>query len=351
MGRRHCQGFRRTFRARNAAARDIPFPRGGRARPQAPARLDATRAPGDQPVVPSRAIQRGRATAGRGRHRGALELSAVPRRRAARSRARGRQPGHGEDVGDHAGHRRTPRASRGAVLSRGRGFHRQRRPGSGARVLPAAFRPPAVHGLDRRRAPGDACRRRQPDASDAGTGREIPRHRRSRLSRGGGSQPGDVRQVPQCRTDLHRPRLRARPGGIGGRLHRGGAAHGRRPLPHAGRQPRLHGHRRRSAPRAPRATSRRGPRQGGNPVRDQPRGRESRRNRQARPHAPHRRRRLDGRDARGDFRSHPAGGALSHARRGHRLRECAAAAARAVRVRDTRARRSSRSCGRRFPGA
>lgn len=83
----------------------------------------------------------------------------------------------------------------------------------GGAAVGAAFaalvRSSAVHRFDRGGREGAGCGRAQPDAGDAGAGRQVARDRgaglRERPQRGADRRG----QVPQCRPDLHRAGLRA----------------------------------------------------------------------------------------------------------------------------------------------
>ena len=165
-------------------------------------------APGRSPVPAGQRPGAARA-ARRDRDHLALELSAPARPLAAGRRARRRQPGDGQAVGaDPRLLGTAPAPGRGAVRrGGGGGDHRRGRGRPGLRL--AALRSSALHRLDRGRPQGLSGRRRQSGAGDARARRQVAGHRLPRLrSRQGGAEHR-LRQVRQCRPDLHRARLRA----------------------------------------------------------------------------------------------------------------------------------------------
>ena len=124
----------------------------------------------------------------------------------------------------------TPRLLRAAAATvrpglrvRG-GLHRHRRSRGGGAVQHPALRPPAVHRLHGGGPQGDGRGRRQPDAGDAGAGRQVAGRRHPRLPARACRAAHPRRQAAQCRADLHRPRLRAAAPRPGCGFRRGGAA-------------------------------------------------------------------------------------------------------------------------------
>ena len=150
-------------------------PRRDQARAPAPAPLDAPAAARGELQLPAGARRSALRAARRGRHRRAVELPVPAGDRAAGERARRRQPGHDQALGVHAA--RSARCWRDMLdevftadeVAGGAGRCRAERG-----LHAAALRPPAVHRLDRGRQAGDGRGGAEPDAGDAGTGRQMP---------------------------------------------------------------------------------------------------------------------------------------------------------------------------------
>ena len=184
------------------------------------AQVDAARAQVGLALVHARSGPRGEATAGRGRHHRALELSALSRGGAVGLGAGGGQPGDGQDVRVHAPPGGAVRALDQVLLGTGPCGGRQwgcrRRAGFCRHTL----RSPVVHRLHVGWASDHAHRGGASHTGDAGAGRQVTCHHRARLSHRRGGTPHHLGQVPERRADLHCARLRPAPRGRGTGLHR-----------------------------------------------------------------------------------------------------------------------------------
>ena len=330
----HQQGLRQPLGSRDGPARSVPQPFGHQSRPLSWQALDARRTPFDRQVVPAGKLARDAAAAGRGGHHRAVELPALPRGGAAHWGADRGQPRDAQALRVHAGVRRAVRGTLRQGIPGGGDRRGQWRCVRGGGVLEAAVRSPAVHRLDFGGEARHARRGRQPHAGDPRARREIACHRGARLFDRACGAAHPARQVLKRGADLHCAGLCARPPGQRGGLHRGRARLRCEDVPGHPEDARLLEHRLESPLRAHHRLSPRGPdagRSGGEPV-CEGRGARSR----VPPHPADRAHRREARHARhagGDLRPAAADRALHEHRRGDRLRERSAPAARALPLR------------------